>query len=91
MMLKQFWTDKQGNTCIAKLQNSIVWFITLLKLLLSGAVIGGVSFEVMTMDIMTPYLTLMGVTSANYVVRNHNKKPKRRTDPLPSINPPGAE
>jgi hypothetical protein len=84
-MIKAFWTDKQGNMCVAKLQNSIVWLITVVKLLLGGLTVGGVTFEPLTMDAMAPYLTLLGVTSTNYVVRNHSKKPKRRTDPLPDV------
>lgn len=90
-MIKAFWTDKQGNLCVAKLQNSIVWLITVTKLLLGGLTIGGMAFEPLTMEVMTPYLTLLGVTSTNYVIRNHNKKPKRSTDLLPPINTTGVK
>lgn len=72
-MLKRFWTGKDGEPCVAKLQNSIVWAITVLKLLLGGVTVWGIAFEPVTMEEMTPYLTLLGVTTGGYAIRSHTK------------------
>jgi hypothetical protein len=81
------WTGKDGNFCAAKAQNFAVFLLIFVKLMLSGVTIAGHTFQVITLEVMEPYLVLMGVTMTGYVGRSWQKaKYNGKQD---SASPPG--